>query len=78
MTLDLSRMSATTYNDNGKEPSTASIGPGARWGSVYTALAKYGVTVGGGRGADVGVGGLVLGGPYEVYHFPEINADIHG
>ncbi|KAI1772108.1 hypothetical protein F4818DRAFT_444733 [Hypoxylon cercidicola] len=40
----------------------ASLGPGARWGTVYTALDKYNVTVVGGRVLDVGVGGLMLGG----------------
>ncbi|KAI1074068.1 FAD-binding domain-containing protein [Whalleya microplaca] len=40
----------------------ASIGPGARWDAVYTALDPYNVTVVGGRVLDVGVGGLILGG----------------
>ena len=38
------------------------IGPAARWGKVYTNLEKHGLTVAGGRAANVGVGGLVLGG----------------
>jgi FAD/FMN-containing dehydrogenase len=40
----------------------ASIGPGARWGEVYTELEKHELTVAGGRVPEVGVGGLVLGG----------------
>ncbi|KAK3935416.1 hypothetical protein QBC46DRAFT_462088 [Diplogelasinospora grovesii] len=39
----------------------ATIGPGARWDAVYTALDAYDVTVVGGRVMDVGVGGLTLG-----------------
>ncbi|KAK6067450.1 hypothetical protein SCUP515_10183 [Seiridium cupressi] len=38
-----------------------SIGSGARWDAVYTALDQYNVTVVGGRVMDVGVGGLTLG-----------------
>lgn len=45
----------------------ASLGPGARWGAVYTALDPYNVTVVGGRVLDVGVGGLVLGGICRIY-----------
>ncbi|OTA83406.1 hypothetical protein M434DRAFT_400700 [Hypoxylon sp. CO27-5] len=39
----------------------ASIGPGARWDAVYSALDPYNVTVVGGRVMNVGVGGLILG-----------------
>jgi hypothetical protein len=38
----------------------ASIGPGNRWGAVYTKLAEDDVGVVGGRASDVGLG-LVLG-----------------
>ena len=41
---------------------TAVLGTGARWGEVYEQLEKEGVAVAGGRAADVGVGGLTLGG----------------
>lgn len=40
----------------------ASLGPGATWDAVYTALDKHDVTVVGGRVMKVGVGGLILGG----------------
>ncbi|KAJ1323573.1 prosolanapyrone-II oxidase [Microdochium nivale] len=40
----------------------ASVGPGLRWGAVYNFLDPHGLVVVGGRGAEVGVGGLVLGG----------------
>ncbi|KAK1524554.1 FAD binding domain-containing protein [Colletotrichum paranaense] len=59
VTIDLSRMNATIYkNCSG----TASIQPGARWGSVYKEIEKYGQSVTGGREGNVGVGGLTLGG----------------
>jgi FAD/FMN-containing dehydrogenase len=45
----------------------ASVGPGLRWGAVYNFLEPHGLVVVGGRGEDVGVGGLVLGGG--VSHF---------
>ncbi|PGH12794.1 hypothetical protein AJ79_04018 [Helicocarpus griseus UAMH5409] len=57
VTIDLSLMSAVTYN---KAVDTVSIGPGARWGQVYDTLDKIGVSVAGCRAASVGVGGLIL------------------
>ncbi len=39
-----------------------SVGPGARWQSVYDALEPYGITVQGGRNGNVGVGGFLTGG----------------
>ena len=41
---------------------TVSVGPGARWGKVYEYLDQYDVTAVGGRVAQIGVGGLILGG----------------
>lgn len=41
---------------------TAAVQPGARWGSVYKEIEKYGLSVTGGREGNVGVGGLTLGG----------------
>ncbi|KAK3689098.1 hypothetical protein B0T22DRAFT_460912 [Podospora appendiculata] len=49
--------------------STVSIGVGATWDAVYAKLDPLGVTVAGGRAAQVGVGGLVLGGGIS-YHSP--------
>lgn len=40
----------------------ASLGPGARWGDVFTALDPYDVSVIGGRIPHVGVAGVILGG----------------
>lgn len=39
-----------------------SVGPGNRWVDVYLKLDAIGLTIPGGRVADVGVGGLTLGG----------------
>lgn len=63
ITIDLSRLNAVSLK-TGNTGSTASIGPGARWGEVYDYLTPKGVMVTGGRAATVGVGGLVLGGPF--------------
>ncbi|KAI0971006.1 hypothetical protein F4678DRAFT_472949 [Xylaria arbuscula] len=40
----------------------AHMGPGAKWKSVYAELEKHGRVVAGGREAEVGVGGFLLGG----------------
>ena len=45
-----------------KDNTSATIGPGLRWGQVYTNLATYGLAVPGGRSGQVGVGGYLLGG----------------
>ncbi|KAF1952218.1 FAD binding domain-containing protein [Byssothecium circinans] len=64
VTIDFQYLNATTYD---AETTIASIGPGARWGSVYTALEPKGVMVTGGRSASVGVGGLIIGGGISHY-----------
>lgn len=38
------------------------FGTGLRWGDVYEALEPLGLSVVGGRGVEVGVGGFTLGG----------------
>ncbi|WYZ36001.1 hypothetical protein EsH8_X_000648 [Colletotrichum jinshuiense] len=58
-TTDLNNL---TLGDN-----HVSVGAGLRWGSVYDFLDPHGLVVIGGRGAGVGVSGLVLGGG--VSHF---------
>ncbi|GLB09914.1 hypothetical protein AtubIFM57258_005846 [Aspergillus tubingensis] len=46
-----------------KEPQhTVFVGAGATWGEVYALLDPLGLSVAGGRAAQVGVGGLTLGG----------------
>lgn len=59
VTIDLSHLNSTSYD---AESSLASIGPGARWGTVYDTLDEINVAVAGGRAGSVGVGGLILGG----------------
>ncbi|CAI7652776.1 unnamed protein product [Penicillium glandicola] len=59
VTIDLSLMNRTTYHE---KEGIASILPGSRWGDVYETLAKYNVTVAGGRSGVVGVSGFLLGG----------------
>src|SRR4051812_3924549 len=56
--VDLGRLSHVALHGDG----TAAIGPGARLGHVYAALARHGVTIPAGSCPTVGLGGLVLGG----------------
>lgn len=63
VTLDMSAMNRTVYN---KKAGTASILPGSRWQQVYETLEPHGVTVAGGRGGTVGVGGFMIGGKTNV------------
>jgi FAD/FMN-containing dehydrogenase len=55
---DLGALRRISLNNDG----TAVIGPGARLGAIYAALARHGVTIPGGSCPTVGLGGLVLGG----------------
>lgn len=64
VTIDLSMMNSTTYFAGNN---TAAVLPGARWKAVYAELGKCGRMVAGGRAANVGVGGLVLGGGNSFY-----------
>ncbi|RAH73070.1 FAD-binding oxidoreductase [Aspergillus aculeatinus CBS 121060] len=64
VTIDLSMMNSTTYH---ADKGVASILPGSRWQAVYKALDPYGVTVPGGRGGPVGVGGFLIGGGNTFY-----------
>lgn len=57
--FDLVRLDQVTLAADKK---SVEIGPGARWLKVYEEMEKEGLVVMGGRVADVGVGGLVLGG----------------
>ena len=61
VTIDLSRLNTITLTDNN---TAAWVGPGARWRDVYSSLEPHGLTMPGGRVADVGVGGYVLGGGF--------------
>jgi FAD/FMN-containing dehydrogenase len=57
LVIDVSPMSTVTLDGE-----VATIGPGARLGNVYDALARHGRTIPAGCGPDVGVAGLTLGG----------------
>ncbi|ODQ70330.1 hypothetical protein LIPSTDRAFT_35416, partial [Lipomyces starkeyi NRRL Y-11557] len=59
VTFDMSALNAISLSENN---SVASIGPGNTWFNVYSALEPEELTVIGGRVADIGVGGLTLGG----------------
>ncbi|KAK8016582.1 hypothetical protein PG993_014771, partial [Apiospora rasikravindrae] len=62
--IDLQKLSQVTISANKR---TVEVGPGNRWGNVYSILDPHGLTVAGGRLATVGVGGLVTGGGFS--HF---------
>jgi FAD/FMN-containing dehydrogenase len=57
MVLDLATMHALEISDG-----LASVGPGFRLGDLYAALARHELTIPGGCGATVGIGGQALGG----------------
>jgi FAD/FMN-containing dehydrogenase len=57
MVLDLTPMHSLEVSDG-----LATVGPGFRLGDLYAALARYEVTIPGGCGATVGIGGQALGG----------------
>jgi FAD/FMN-containing dehydrogenase len=57
MVLDLTAMNSLEVSDG-----LATVGPGCRLGDLYTALAQHDVTIPGGCGATVGIGGQALGG----------------
>jgi FAD binding domain/Berberine and berberine like len=57
MVLDLTPMQSLEVSDG-----LAVVGPGFRLGDLYAALAQYEVTIPGGCGATVGIGGQALGG----------------
>ena len=59
VTIDLVRLNGVDVSEDRK---SVRIGAGSLWLDVYTALEKEGLMVVGGRVADVGVGGLTLGG----------------
>jgi FAD/FMN-containing dehydrogenase len=57
MVLDLTPMHSLEISDG-----LALVGPGFRLGDLYAALAQYEVTIPGGCGSTVGIGGQALGG----------------
>ncbi|GME28038.1 fad binding domain-containing protein [Neofusicoccum parvum] len=59
ITIDMKLMNQVDLLPN---KTLASLGPGAKWFDVYTALEPEGLAVVGGRVSAIGVGGLTLGG----------------
>lgn len=59
VTIDLVKLKAITVSDDRQ---TVSVGAGTRWIEVSEFLDPQGLAVVGGRAADVGVSGLILGG----------------
>lgn len=59
VTIDLSRLNQVKISGDRQ---TVAIGPGNRWGDVYTKLDANNLATTGGRVASVGVGGLLTGG----------------
>ncbi|OHE96903.1 6-hydroxy-D-nicotine oxidase [Colletotrichum orchidophilum] len=59
VTIDMALMNHVKYSAENK---IASIGAGALWRDVYSALEPFGVTVPGGRTSTVGVAGFLTGG----------------
>ena len=58
LVVDLAEFTSIEVGDNG----LVSVGGGARWGDIATALAPHGLGISSGDTRDVGVGGLTLGG----------------
>ncbi|KAK8134745.1 hypothetical protein PG984_006757 [Apiospora sp. TS-2023a] len=59
ITIDLSKLK---HVDVSADRTSVNIGPGNRWGDVYSILDEQGLSTSGSRVASVGVGGLVTGG----------------
>jgi FAD/FMN-containing dehydrogenase len=59
LAIDLLKLNQVTVS---ADQTQTSIGSGSRWIDVYSALEPKGLSVIGGRVADIGSGGLTLGG----------------
>ena len=59
VTIDLRSINKVSVNAEGN---VTSVGAGAVWGDVYRAMDAKNLTVVGGRGSSIGVGGLLTGG----------------
>jgi FAD/FMN-containing dehydrogenase len=64
ITIDLQLLNELSINE---DKTITRIGPGNRWIDVYEYLTPLGVSVVGGRDAEIGVGGLTLGGGISWY-----------
>lgn len=61
--VDLQRLNQIAVSSDNM---VARVGPEARWGDIQAAVGAHKVSVVGGRTPSVGVGGLVLGGMYDL------------
>lgn len=59
VTIDLAQLNSVKLS---KDKKSVHVGAGSRWFDVYRTLETESLVVVGGRVADVGVGGLLLGG----------------
>lgn len=59
ITIDLRSIDDVSVNSEGN---VTSVGAGALWGDVYRVMDAKNLTVVGGRGSSIGVGGLLTGG----------------
>jgi hypothetical protein len=59
VTIDMGAMNGVEVDE---QAGTVRVGAGARWRQVYRVLDNMGLGVSGGRAADVGVAGLIVGG----------------
>ncbi|KAJ3494499.1 hypothetical protein NLG97_g4035 [Lecanicillium saksenae] len=64
VTVDLKRLNVIQLSDN---KTSVSVGAGLRWGDISEVLDPHGLAVLGGRDADVGVAGLLLGGGFSYF-----------
>lgn len=70
MLIVLSNLTTIALSD---DQQSLTLGPGWRWGAVYSWLEQYGLTVAGGRLAPVGVPGLLLAGGVNFRKVPSKN-----
>lgn len=59
LTIDLVKLKTISIS---RDQTQTSVGTGNKWLNVYSALEPKGLSVVGGRVADIGTGGLTLGG----------------
>ncbi|KAJ6780618.1 hypothetical protein PWT90_03502 [Aphanocladium album] len=64
VTVDLKRLNTIRLSDDRR---SVSVGAGLRWGDISAVLDPLGLAVLGGRDADVGVAGLLLGGGFSYF-----------
>ncbi len=78
VTIDMRSIDDVTIN---AERSIASVGAGAIWGDVYREMDAKNLTVVGGRGSSIGVGGLLTGGKcwidVLIWYWYELQAEYH-